>query len=243
VWQYGEKNSVEYDTRFVCQSDPCSVKKCGVNSECVKGNCNCKLGFEKNSNGFCQTKLRPPADCACGKIVVEGSGRARDFQDQRFGEYYFVGTKNDKPMYQHKSGNQFLYYQDFEWAIDINVNTRARGVFVPSFKSCPNDEANTWQYWDRPSGQWKFVDQAVTLQCFSDRLQASLDQCGTRHEQEFLRVANANDNGESGPVGAWPWMVSLGRMRDDNSWKHECGASLITNIHVLTAAHCVKNQR
>ena len=35
-----------------------------------------------------------------------------------------------------------------------------------------------------------------------------------------------------------PWMVSLGGFKDANNWDHECGGSLVTNTHVLTAAHC-----
>jgi V8-like Glu-specific endopeptidase len=29
--------------------------------------------------------------------------------------------------------------------------------------------------------------------------------------------------------------------RDEKNWKHKCGATVITNDHFLTAAHCVES--
>ena len=40
----------------------------------------------------------------------------------------------------------------------------------------------------------------------------------------------------------WPWMASLGFFDSDDhesgNWHHKCGASLITQHKLLTAAHC-----
>ena len=45
-------------------------------------------------------------------------------------------------------------------------------------------------------------------------------------------------------LGTWPWMVSAGEF-DTNNFKytHICGGSIITESHVLTAAHCVNDRR
>ena len=36
-----------------------------------------------------------------------------------------------------------------------------------------------------------------------------------------------------------PWMTSLGGFKTEENWDHQCGGSLITSTHILTAAHCI----
>ena len=44
--------------------------------------------------------------------------------------------------------------------------------------------------------------------------------------------------GSESVPGDWPWAALLGRVENNNKFKVVCGGSLITNKHVLTAAHC-----
>ena len=39
--------------------------------------------------------------------------------------------------------------------------------------------------------------------------------------------------------GHFPWMVSIGLRSEAGSWEHQCGGSLISASHVMTAAHCI----
>lgn len=56
-------------------------------------------------------------------------------------------------------------------------------------------------------------------------------QCGTRN---IMLDTERIVGGDNAAPNAWPWIVVL-----FNGGRQFCGGSLIDNIHVLTAAHCV----
>ncbi|XP_035317758.1 chymotrypsin-C isoform X1 [Cricetulus griseus] len=51
-------------------------------------------------------------------------------------------------------------------------------------------------------------------------------------------VATRVVGGDDAIPHSWPWQISLQYLRD-GTWRHTCGGTLITNSHVLTAAHCI----
>ena len=55
-------------------------------------------------------------------------------------------------------------------------------------------------------------------------------------------MAGAKNDVEYNVLGHWPWMASIGFVADDKKWKHQCGATLISDQHFLTAAHCAINK-
>jgi secreted trypsin-like serine protease len=60
------------------------------------------------------------------------------------------------------------------------------------------------------------------------------DTCGKNGILGATFVVNNN------PIGHWPWMASYGFIDEKKKWQHQCGATLISDHHFLTASHCVK---
>jgi V8-like Glu-specific endopeptidase len=66
--------------------------------------------------------------------------------------------------------------------------------------------------------------------------------CGNNIVSSIVQVAGARNDLQFNVVGHWPWMASIGYLDLNKVWKHQCGATLISNRLFLTAAHCANNE-
>jgi len=57
--------------------------------------------------------------------------------------------------------------------------------------------------------------------------------------RKFVRKGKIVGGGVAS-YGEWPWQVSL-RQYKNGQFKHKCGAAILTNKWIITAAHCVKD--
>ena len=64
--------------------------------------------------------------------------------------------------------------------------------------------------------------------------------CGYNKDLGTKFLAGVANDQEVNPVGYWPWMASIGYYTN-GQWIHQCGATLITHRHFLTAAHCIRD--
>jgi V8-like Glu-specific endopeptidase len=71
----------------------------------------------------------------------------------------------------------------------------------------------------------------IKVVIFSNKIDFS--KCGDNNDPN--RIA------ESRAVGLWPWIASLGFWSDDG-WNHQCGATLINQTKIITAAHCIEQE-
>ncbi|XP_076035710.1 urokinase-type plasminogen activator-like [Oratosquilla oratoria] len=73
--------------------------------------------------------------------------------------------------------------------------------------------------------------------------------CGTRSVSPHSRKASTRIvGGNPAPYGAYPWTVRLEKSVSSgrptgHSFKHHCGGTIVSERHIITAAHCLESER
>ena len=111
-----------------CRAGPCAGEECGVHAVCgAGGRCECEAGHEGDPAVRCFPRLATL--CSCREIVLSTTSAASlAVQPGSFGVYFLAGAAAGHPVYQHESGQLFLYQQDGSWLVSDRVGSRAGGI-------------------------------------------------------------------------------------------------------------------
>ncbi|CAL4068174.1 unnamed protein product, partial [Meganyctiphanes norvegica] len=75
------------------------------------------------------------------------------------------------------------------------------------------------------------------LNCGKATVYQSLPGKGTNHPRTS-RIVGGNE----AHYGAYPWQVEIQKYNHvDETWDYQCGGTLVSDLHILTAAHCLYN--
>ena len=75
------------------------------------------------------------------------SGEAAATQSDKMGIYFLYGYHDDKVVYQHESGLEYLFHAHGQaWAIGANVGGLRVGIINFSNSSCPYNVDTVWKY-------------------------------------------------------------------------------------------------
>lgn len=154
MWQYGDSDlgGWVYDSslRVTCPTDPCSVLNCGFRAICVKEGtqprCICRDGFEGDPNSRCFPRQIEP-NCDCREVLLSSTGPSRAHQRDKMGEYFLWGSYNERPVYQHVSGLDFLYFhKNNVWGVGPKIGGNSAGLLNFGRDSCPYKLVTPWEF-------------------------------------------------------------------------------------------------
>lgn len=83
------------------------------------------------------------------------------------------------------------------------------------------------------------AQETLQFRTTARRSVSQLNQCGTKKRQATYLIIN----GFNANVGEWPWHGALFHKNKHNLKEYKCGATLIHPNFVITACHCVVNQK
>ena len=82
------------------------------------------------------------------------------------GEYFLWGYYNNRTVYQHSSGLDFLYYHTNNvWGVGPKIGGNSAGLLNFGRYSCPYDLDTPWEFGTRQKSKSRQVDYQLTVTC------------------------------------------------------------------------------
>ncbi|KAM9451667.1 ST14 transmembrane serine protease matriptase b [Clarias gariepinus] len=203
--------------KFHCENDACINQKlrCDGYDDCGdlsdEKNCACNESYIKCNNGFCKPKY-----WLCDR--VNDCGDNTDEENCAYCNAGEVTCQNGRCISEHKMCDGL---DDCEDGTDESECTKSTDPNCSKFTfKCKNNTCISKQN-PECDGNKDCEDGSDEEGC----------ECGMSPYQSSMIVG-----GKAAIEGNWPWQVSLHLIGRG----HVCGASLISNLWLVTAAHCIQ---
>jgi len=94
-------------------------------------------------------------------------------QRDKLGNYFLWGKNNNKPVYQHESGLDFMYYHtNHVWGVGPKVGGNSAGLLNFGRQPCPYDLVSPWEFGTRQQNGQRQTDMQLKLVCLDQTDQA-----------------------------------------------------------------------
>ena len=147
-----------------------------------------------------------------------------------------VHTVEESPRSVHAIFGRSTPYQLVFYSLNIELFFRVKGKYRCSYDHkvpCDGEEEKEQEKVKMSNDEVeRHFNKSVAEICGRPLLG---EQPGSRLPRQGRII-----NGNVAKYGGWPWQVSLQVWnRNDRSYRHKCGATLVNSRVVITAAHCV----
>uniref|UniRef100_A0A8D0EI49 Peptidase S1 domain-containing protein n=1 Tax=Strix occidentalis caurina TaxID=311401 RepID=A0A8D0EI49_STROC len=177
-------------------------------------------------------------------------------QDRYYNASFLITNVDYDPQYERQTTEEFRHLsQEIETMVKNDTTlfllvcspdpggVLASVVLVFKFATA-DSKATSWDHVNRvlrrrlkTSSTFLNVDQS-TLRLTGNRTAFSLTGCGIRRQAFSFTGVERILGGQRAQDGEWPWQASI-----QLDGTHRCGASVISNTWLVTAAHCFRGVR